>query len=196
MSEDRPRTYSAWWFLALFVALVGFGIYAVIAWGTYTREPTSELPDEPVTTAPGANTTTTEVPPTMVDGSPAPEGIAQVSGTPGDRVYRFDVPTEWAGEATETEVPAVDVERSSDDTTLTLTMACAVSAGSHPALIKVTEDPFEVNVTPVVAGLRFGSPCAPDERAGVVSIVLDDPVGERRVVMARPGEKVEVPDLG
>lgn len=196
MSDDRPRTFSIWWFLVLFVALVGFGTYAVIAWGTYEREPTSELPDEPVTTAPGANTTTSVVPPTMVDGSPAPEGIAEVSGTPGDRVYRFEVPTDWAGQAIESEVPQVEIERSADDRTLTLTMACAVSEGSHPALIKVTEDPFEVNVTPVVAGPRFGSPCAPGSRAGEVSIVLDDPVAKRRLVVARPGEKVDIPDLG
>lgn len=195
MSDDQARTYSIWWFLAAFVAMVGFGIYAVIAWGTYAREPTEELPDIPVTTAVDATTTTSSVPVTLVDGTPAPQGIVGVLGEPGDRVYLFTVPAEWKDEVTDSVVPPVVVQRADDDRTLTTTMGCAVSAESTPAMIRVTEDPFEVNVTPVVTGLRFGEPCGPDQQVAKVSIVLDEPVGARRLVVARPGGQVDVPDL-
>lgn len=195
MSDDQPRTYSIWWFLVVFVALVGFGIYAVISWGTYAREPTEELPDVPVTTAVDATVTTSSVPVTLPDGTPAPPGVIGVLGDPGDRVYLFGIPAQWEDEATDSVVPPVDVERAEDDRTLTMTMGCAVSSEAEPAMIRVTEDPFEVNVTPVVTGLRFGEPCGSDDAVAKVSIVLDEPVGKRRLVFARPGEQVEVPDL-
>lgn len=195
MSDDQPRTYSNWWFLVAFVALVGFGIYAVISWGTYQREPTEELPDVPVTTAPAATTTTSSVPVTMVDGTPAPKGIVDVRGEAGDRVYLFDVPAQLEQEATDSAVPPVDVERSTDDRTVTFALGCAVSSESTPAMIRVTEDPFEVNITPVVIGLRFGEPCGAGQQLAKVPIVLDEPVGTRRLVVARPGARVEVPGL-
>lgn len=195
VSDDEARTYSIWWFLVAFVAMVGFGIYAVIAWGTYAREPTEELPDTPATTAAGATTTSSSVPVTMVDGSPAPEGVIGVLGEPSERVYLFGVPEEWKDEATDSVVPPVEIERGDDGRTLTVAMGCAVSAESTPAMIRVTEDPFEVNVTPVVIGLRFGAPCAADQQVSKVSIVLDEPVGKRRLVVARPGAQVDVPDL-
>lgn len=175
--------------------MVGFGIYGVIAWGTYERAPTEELPDTPVTTSASATTTTSSVPPTLVDGTPVPQGIVRVTGEPGDRVYLFDVPAQWDTEATDSVVPPVDVERSKDDRTIVATMGCAVSSESTPAMIRVTEDPFEVNVTPVVVGLRFGEACGADQRFAKVSLVLDEPVGARRLVVARPGTRVEVPDL-
>jgi hypothetical protein len=195
VSEDQPRTYSIWWFLVAFVAMAGFGIYAVIAWGTYAREPTEELPDNPVTTAVDVTATTSSVPVTLADGTPAPPGVIDVLGEPGDRVYLFGVPEQWEHESTNSVVPPVDVERADDDRTLTTTMGCAVSSEATPAMIRVTEDPFEVNVTPVVTGLRFGEPCGSDHEVARVSIVLDEPIGNRRLVVARPGDEVEVPDL-
>lgn len=195
MRDDQPRTYSIWWFLVIFVAMVGFGIYAVIAWGTYAREPTEEFPDRPGTTAVDTTTTTSSVPVTLVDGTPAPSGVIGVIGEPGDRAYLFGVPSQWEDEATDSVVPPVDVERAADDRTLTTTMRCAVSSEATPAMIRVTEDPFEVNVTPVITGLRFGEPCGSDQQVAKVSIVLDEPVGKRRLVVAQPGVGVEVPDL-
>lgn len=195
MSEDQPRTFSIWWFLVLFLAMVGFGAYAVIAWGTFDREPTEELPDSPVTTAADPTSTSTSVPVTLVDGTPAPAGLIAVLGEPGDRLYRFEVPDDWADQATDSVVPEVDLQRSDDDRTLRIAMGCAVSKEARPVMIRVTEDPFEVNVTPVVTGLRFGDPCPADAESATVSIVLDEPVGDRRLVLTRPGTQVDVPDF-
>lgn len=194
--EKPPRTFAIWWFLALFVGLVGFGIYAVIAWGTYAREPTRELPEAPATTDPDATTTSSSVPLTLVDGTPAQPGIASISGTRGDRVYLFELPEGFEEVATASEVPPVELQRAEDDRTLTLEIGCAVSAEAVPSMVRVTEDPFEVNVTPVVTGPRLGDGCADGVSVGSATIVLDDPVGARRLVITRPGTKVEVPETG
>lgn len=191
--EEPPRTFSIWWFLALFLVMIGFGIYGVIAWGTYAREPTDELPRTPVTTDPGATTTSSSVPVTLVDGSAAQPGIIEVQGAAGDRIYRFEIPEAFSGVATASEVPRVEVERGDDDRTLTLTLHCAVSAEAVPSMLHITEDPFEVNLTPVVVAPRLGEPCPDDGEVATVKVVLDEPVGARRLVIERPGTKLDDP---
>lgn len=194
ISDDKPqRTVSIWWFLVLFLGLLAAGGYAVIAWGTYDREPTRELPDTPVTTDASAATTSSTVPVTLVDGSPAQGGIVEVLGTAGDRVYLFERPAEFEEEPTLSVVPEVELTRAEDDRTLTMEFGCAVSAGSRPAMLRVTEDPFEVNLTPVVTGPRLGESCAEGATVGTTTVVLDAPVGTRRLVIARPGTQVDVP---
>ena len=70
-------------------------------------------------------------------------------------------------------------------------MGCAVSEGSVPDALRVTEDPFQINVTPVVTGLSFGRPCESESIAGEVTIALEEPVGTRRVVLSSAGDKVQ-----
>lgn len=191
-SDNQPRTYSILWFLALFVGLVGLGIWAVIAFGTYEREPTEVLEDPPVTTSPEATTTTSFVPVTMFDGSPAPEGIEQMLGENGKYTYVFSVPVEIRDQATDSVVPPVVIDLADDGASFRITFGCAVSAEAVPAALEVFEDPFEVNVKAVVLGPKFGTPCTGDSDAGSFNIPLESPLGARRLVVARAGQPVEL----
>ncbi len=182
-----------WGFLVLFILMVVFGIYGVVAWGTFNRKPTEELPAASGTTVPEATTTSSSVPVTLLDGSAAPPDIENIIDQDGTLIYQFKVPEKWTEEPTESVVPPSVVERGDDDQTLTITMGCAVSEDSLPAILKVTEDPFEVHLTPVVLGPRFGEPCGSEDPAGVAKIVLAEPVGARRLVVARPGTVVPLP---
>ncbi|MEZ5239146.1 MAG: hypothetical protein R2716_09440 [Microthrixaceae bacterium] len=177
--EKPPRTFAIWWFLALFVGLVGFGIYAVIAWGTYAREPTRELPEAPATTDPDATTTSSSVPLTLVDGTPAQPGIASISGTRGDRVYLFELPEGFDEVATASEVPPVELQRAEDDRTLTLEIGCAVSAEAVPSMVR-HRGSLRGERHPGGDRAALGDGCADGASVGSATIVLDDPVGARR----------------
>lgn len=185
-----------YWFFALFVLLIGVGGWAVVAYGTYDREPTEELPNNAATTTPDAATTTVLVPVTMFDGSPAPEGIVQLVGENGENTYVFSKPPELEDVATEAVVPPVVIDLADDGTSFEITFGCAVSEEAVPAALQVFEDPFEVQIKAVVIGPRFGTPCSDDAVAGTFTIPLESPVGGRRVVVASSGATVEMSDIG
>ncbi len=169
----------------------------MIAFGTDDREPTELRSGAPATTVPGAApTTTTPVPVTMVDGTPAPDNVYEVVAAPGEYAYLFTLPDYVDEEPTDSLVPRSTVEVSEDKTHLTVTMYCAVSDGSVPAVLRVIEDPFEVNVTPVVVGQSFGAPCPADQILDTITIALEEPVGSRRVVLSREGRKVSLAGIG
>lgn len=180
------------WFLAIFVVLVIVGTWAVISYGTYERDPTSVLADPPATTSPDATTTSSSVPVTMFDGSPAPEGIDRLLGENGKNTYVFAVPAEFREVATESVVPPVVIDLADDGASFQITFGCAVSVEAVPAALEVFEDPFEVNIKAVVTGPKFATPCTGDTDAGTFTIPLESPVGARRVIIARAGEPVEL----
>ena len=132
----------------------------------------------------------------MLDGSPGPEDVYEVVVTPGEHTYLFSLSEEMLNAPTETVVPEATVTISEDEQRLTVTMECAVAADSVPAVLRVTEDPFEINVTPVVVGPSFGAPCEPGAVVGTITVALEDPVGVRRIVITRAGVAVPLAGFG
>jgi hypothetical protein len=173
----------------LFVVIVAIGGYAVLVYGTHDREET-EIPEIAEVGGPEATAPDPAAPVTMLDGQPAPEGVYDIAMTPGEQIYLFTLAEGLLDEPTESEVPKSTVEKSEDQQHLTITMQCAVSDGSMPAMLRVTEDPFEVNVTPVVVGQSFGPACPADQVVGTITVPLEEPVGARRLVLARGGRQV------
>ncbi len=194
--EDGERSYTIWGFGALFVVLVAVGTWAVVAFGTQDRELTEELPVGSSTTGPEDTTSTVAVPPTMLDGSPAPPEVYEVVVAPGKHTYLFTLPDGVDDEPTDSVVAPSTVAKSDDELHLTVNMVCAVSDGSVPAALTITEDPFEVNVIPVVIGDSFGPACPPLSVVGTIEVALDEPVGARRLVLAQAGTPVVLGDIG
>ena len=192
MADDggQQRTFSIWWFAVAFIVMVGVGIYAVVAFGTFDRDETAELEPGPrLDSVESPTTVPTAV--TMPDGEPGPEGIYDVvNDGEGLWSYLFEIPDEVLEGPNDAVVAEASIEISEDRTSLTVAMKCGVAAGSVPALLEVVEDPFEINVRPVVVGQSFGQPCPVDEVVGTATVPLEEPVGGRRVVLAQAGVPV------
>ncbi len=117
-------------------------------------------------------------------------------GENGEYTYVFALPEEMGEVATEAVVAPAEVDIADDGTSFRITFGCAVSAEALPAALEVFEDPFEVNIKAIVLGPKFGTPCAADADAGTFTIPLEEPVGSRRVVVARAGEPVDIAGFG
>lgn len=190
MEDDEARTYSIWWFAAVFVALVFVGGLSVLAFGTFDRQETERLVADEDAIVDDVTSTTAATEVTLLDGTPAPEEVTEVESSPGQHTYLFELPDEFDGAVTASIVPEATVTRSEDERFLTVTMSCAVSAAAVPEVLQISEDPFEVNVTPVVTGPSFGAPCPPDATVGTITVALEEPVGSRRLVVRRAGELI------
>jgi hypothetical protein len=110
---------------------------------------------------------------------------------PGESTYIYAVAPELTGADSATAVPATPVEVVNDGTALTITMICTISSGSAPAKVAVVEDPLEVRVTAIAAGKRLGQPCPPLQVIESITIPLDAPMGERRLVITEAGSPIE-----
>ncbi|MGI9578215.1 MAG: hypothetical protein ACR2OH_08460 [Microthrixaceae bacterium] len=187
---EAERTYSIWWFAFAFIAMAVIGAWAVIAFGTFDRDETAELEPGP-RLEPVETTTSLPTAVTMPDGQPAPDNVLDVVND-GDGLwtYLFDVDAAVMEGPTDAVVAEATVEISEDRTEITVAMQCGVAEGSVPALLEVFEDPFEVNLRPVVLGESFGQPCVPDTVVGTIAVPLEEPVGGRRVVLAQAGVPV------
>ena len=189
-SEGEQRTYSIWWFAALFVVMTLLGIYAVVAFGTFDRDETAELEPGP-RLDPVESSTTLPTQVTFPDGGDAPEEVLEVVND-GDGLwtYVFVLDDDLLAEPTDAVVSDATVEISEDRGSLTVSMECGVADGSVPALLEVFEDPFEINIRPVVVGPSFGQPCPASSVVGSLTVPLEEPVGGRRVVLAAAGQPV------
>ncbi len=195
--EDQRKTYTIWGFAILFIAMIAVGTYAVVAYGTHDREPTEEVSSDqkagPDPTTPPSEST--EV--TMLDGNPAPEGVSEVLEVgDGQWSYLFEIPDALLEAPTSSVVAESDLVVSEDRQSITVTMFCAVSNDSVPALLEVSEDPFEINVRPIVIGASFGLACEPEAELVTVTVPLEEAVGGRRVVLAQAGNSVALGEIG
>ena len=195
-ADGEERTYGIWGFAALFVLIIAVGTWAALSYGTYDRDPTEVLSPGPSTTAAESTTTTSEpVPLTLLDGTPAPEEVEDIIVVPGQHTYVFRLPEEWEGQPTDSAVPPSIVDLADDEQHVTISMACVISDGSRPDAVRITEDPYEINVTPVVTGLSFGPPCSEGSIAGIFSVAFEEPVGSRRLVVTPSNADVRMGPL-
>lgn len=187
---EEQKTYSIWWFAIAFIVMAALGAWAVVAFGTFDRDETAELEAGP-SLDPVESTSTVPTELTMPDGQPAPDEVIDVVND-GDGLwtYVFAIDEEVMEGPTDAVVAEATVEISEDRTEITVAMQCGVAEGSVPALLEAFEDPFEVNIRPVVVGPSFGQPCPADTVVGTITVPLDEPVGGRRVVLAQAGQPV------
>jgi len=195
-TQGPNKSYSIWWFLAGFVALGSIGLYLVITVGSADRTPARQVDLGPPTTSPSATSTTVKVPATFLDGTPVPEEIEEVVAEPGRALYLFSLPDGFTDQPTNSVVAPTFVEVSDDGTAITVAMACAVTADSVAGGILVEEDPFEVNIEAVAIGPSTGLPCPPSTELAKVTIPLEQPVGSRRVALAKVGDPVTLNGVG
>ena len=76
---------------------------------------------------------------------------------------------------------------------MTVEMYCALSQGSVARQITVLEDRSQVRVVPVALGNARGKPCDPDQVLVTATLPLEEPIGNRSLVVDRPGAVVERP---
>lgn len=194
--QNQERTYGIWGLLALFVLIGAVGLYLVFTLGAADRTPTEPRPAQPGPVATDSTTTVPQSDVTFLDGSAVPEEIFEVVAEPGRHVYLYTLPDGFTDEITSSVVAPTLVSVADDGLSVTLVMTCAVSADSVPAAVRVSEDPFEVNVMAVAIGHPLGDPCPEGEELTTLTIPLESPMGSRRVVLSRPGESVELGGLG
>lgn len=191
-SDGQAKTYSMWLPLLLMVLIAGVGLYLVVTRGASNDTPTVQLDPVPATTDPGATSTSSTVPPTFPDGTPTPDSISAVIGEPGETTYLFRLPDGLTDAPTDAVVPPAEVAVSDDGSAVSVVMGCAVTRDAVPAAVTITEDPRVVRVRPVVIGRSSGPPCPADTTLDTVEIVLDEPLGSRRLVTAQAGQPVEL----
>jgi hypothetical protein len=175
------------------------GLVLMIVLGTGENTPTEQVAsDETVvvtssttTTVADDATTTTTTPLVFPDGSPVPERIVEVLRAPGESTYIYAVAPELTGADSATAVPPTPVEVVNDGTALTITMICTISDGAAPAKVAVVEDPLEVRVTAIAVGKRLAQPCPPLQVIESITIPLDAPMGDRRLVITEAGSPIE-----
>jgi hypothetical protein len=175
------------------------GLVLLIMRGATLKTPTEQVAsDETVvitsstsTTVADDATTTTTTPLVFPDGSPVPERIVEVVRAPGESTYIYAVAPELTGADSATAVPPTPVEVVNDGTALTVNMICTISNGAAPAKVAVVEDPLEVRVTAIAVGKRLAQPCPPLQVIETITIPLDAPMGDRRLVITEAGSPIE-----
>jgi hypothetical protein len=113
--------------------------------------------------------------------------------SPGQRIYYFTVPEAFDDEPGVAVVAPGDATPAGAGGAVTVDMYCAVSEGSVARQITVLEDINQVRVVPVALGNARGKPCNPDSRLVTVTLPLEEPIGNRSLVVDRPGAVVERP---
>jgi hypothetical protein len=194
LDDEQQKTYSIWWILAVILVLGGVGLAMVILSGAEETSPTRQLPSDPSTVSTTSSTTTSSVvPPTFPGGAPAPERIEKVLSSPGKTTYIYRLPAGFTDQASTAVVAPAVATPANGGAAVTVAMACAVSEGSVPGEIIVTEDPLEVQVIPVAVGHSLGAPCPPALNIETIDLPLEQPLGDRQLVVAPSGSVVNLP---
>lgn len=207
VDEPGDRTYTIWGLVTAFVllGLIGLGwlLFATSDPPTVQLHPPQTLPEDgPTSTTANttANTTTTaaatpkgeETSPTLPDGSPAPDGVRDVTVSDGTISMTFGPPAgttdaDLAGR--ETVIPPIDVTPTPDGSGLVVTVGCARSAEEFLAQVTVTEAESAVTVAAAVLVPPGAGPCG-DATSTSVSVPLTDPLGSRQIVVVPAGASV------
>ncbi len=172
-------TISFWTIAAVAVVLLGIGIYLFVkgdpSGSTSQLDVSMRRPQESG--------------PSLPDGSEVPDGVIDVLEVDGALTYALEPPPEWADyEGTPTPVVApVRVEQVDDGAALRVHVGCAASAGEYLAQVGLTESASTVTVMAVAVQPDAGEPCDPAAPTREFRLPLQEPVGDRTVVVVPPG---------
>lgn len=130
----------------------------------------------------------------MTDDTDLPPGVAQVMRDEGIVAYLFEVPPGVDAEGTTPAVAPMRVQLADDGRSATVSVGCAVSSQEFLAQIAIAPGDTAVTFT-AVALVPTGAtaPCDPAAPARTVEVTLDEPVGQRAVVVVPSG--TDVPQL-
>ena len=176
---DGRGTISFWVIVAVAVVLFGVGLYLFVK-----GSPSGETSQLDVSMRRPQEST-----PSLPDGSDVPAGVIDVLEADGALTYALEPPPEWAdyeGTPTATVAP-VTVEPVDDGAALLVRVACASSAGEYLAQVGLTESASTITVMAVAVQPDDGAPCDPAATAREFRLPLQEPVGQRSVVVVPPG---------
>lgn len=128
----------------------------------------------------------------FADGRAAPEGVIEVLDTDEATSLIFATPAEVDLDTWRPAVAPLSAFSSDGFQTLTIRVACAVSADEVLAQVVVTEDDLAVTVLAVVLAPPDGAPCRASNTPPI-DVPLRTPRGDRALVVVPAG--TPVPDL-
>lgn len=212
MTDDpRGRTYSSWWFLAVFTVLAGLGLAGLLLVGTPSG-PTELVPtaqtlpvdDEAATATTSSSTTEPAVPatdepasspdplpevaPTFADGTAAPDGVTEILVDGDTTVLAFSLAEGTDPGQLESRVAPVSAAILDGGRVLGVRVGCADSADAVLAQLAVVETSDAVTVTAVALVPSDGAPCVPGAESASVEVPLRAPLGDRSVRVTPPGD--------
>lgn len=204
VSDDERRTYGLGAFIALFTVVGLVGLLAVLFVGMGDGEARllstpQTLPDEattePVADPDRTSSSSTSSSTTEPGGPPEelPDGVREVLRDGGVTSYAFAVDEPTGDADLRAAVAPARVEPVGGGGALSVEVGCAVSSQESLAQLSVTEVDDTVTVLAVVVA-PAGAPGCGGDTTRVVRIPLEEPVGDRAVVVVPPGSPV--PDLG
>lgn len=205
---EADRTYGIWGMVALFAVLAIGGLVALIVVGGSDERSAQvvtpqTLPDgyeDPSTTVDGSSATTPEAtPPTFSDGTPGPEGVADITVASGTTSLTFEPP---AGRTTpeggivdgmSSAIAPTTVTPAEDGGSLVIRIDCARSAEEFLAQVTVTEAETTVTVAAAIVAPDDGPPCAAGAASRVITVPLSEPLGERSIASVPAGAIPDAP---
>ena len=135
--------------------------------------------------------------PTLPGGAPAPEGVSSVDVGDGTASLTFDPPpgaTTDSGELAPgwtAQIGATSAEPTEGGDELVVRVTCFGAQDEFLAQLTLTESDTAVTVAAVVVAPDDGEPCADSQDRHVITLPLEEPLGDRRLTIVPAGTPIE-----
>lgn len=142
------------------------------------------------TSAPSASSTESSTQVTLPNGSPAPDGVAQVLVEGELTSYVLTPPPAADPGRMEPVVAPMGLAQFDGGSEVRLTIGCARSSEEFLAQVAVTEASDTITFVAIALAPRDGAPCEPGATPREIFLPLREPVGDRTIVVVPPDSPV------